>query len=706
MTLRVGSAAGGCWPTPEQELLLQAALLPGSRGVDAWREWSARVDLDALDFGSHRLLPLLHRNLLGRVDDPRMPKYKGVYRYNLVKNRLLVHAAHPVLQAFHAAGIETLLLKGVALVLRYYQDPGLRPMDDFDVLVPAAHATAAMGILRDHGWTPLLDKPEQWIPIRHSTPFRDVTGRQIDLHWHVMWECWRGNADDEFWRAARAGDIEGLPTRTLDPTDQLFHVCVHGAEWNEIPPIRWVADATTVIRAAKGGIDWSRLVAHARHRRVTGPLQDCLAYLREALDEPVPIEVVRELRRTPRSWCERVRYRDRRRGPAAPTTREIVSSLWTDGSWLLSSTPARHAPLALARFVQNRWKVPSLRRLPLFLVGRAARRLLVRPFALRRAKQEMPPPGREVARSRPAPALPSIPPGPIAPQNGARGGSAAGAETSHARLTLIAPARFAWSRVAADLRALWDARDLLLTLSRHRFRVRYRQSVLGVVWAVLQPLALMLTYTVIFSHVARVDTGALPYPVFVYVALLPWTYLSTVLTSASNALVSHANLVTKISFPREVLPLSYVAAALVDIVLAFGLFLGLMAYWRIQVPVTALYVGPLLVLLAAFAAALALLLSAVQARMRDVSMALPLVLQVWLFASPVVYALDAVPASLRSVYILNPLVGIVDGFRRALLLGLPPDPMAMAVSTAVTVVLLPLAYGYFRWEVATIADRI
>jgi lipopolysaccharide transport system permease protein len=248
--------------------------------------------------------------------------------------------------------------------------------------------------------------------------------------------------------------------------------------------------------------------------------------------------------------------------------------------------------------------------------------------------------------------------------------------------------------------------DLLLALTAHRINVRYKQSVLGPVWAVLQPLAMMIIFTVVFSVISSVPSNGQPYALFAYAGLLPWTAFAAALGSAATSLVSHAPLVTRVYFPREILPLTYVFAALFDLLVASSV-LGLLLAWH-SVPVTAAFVWvvPILALLAALTLAVSLVLCAVNVRIRDVGVAMPVLLQFWMFASPVIYPLEAVPAAWRDWYILNPMVGVVDGFRRAVLNGQAPDPAAISASIATVVVLLPAAYLWFKHVEATMADHI
>jgi lipopolysaccharide transport system permease protein len=270
----------------------------------------------------------------------------------------------------------------------------------------------------------------------------------------------------------------------------------------------------------------------------------------------------------------------------------------------------------------------------------------------------------------------------------------------------IRPPSFAPTRLFGSLRDLMDYWDLFLTLSLHRLKVRYKQSLLGWAWAVLQPLSLMVIYTVIFSVVTRVPSEGIPYSLFVYSALLPWTFFSTVVGTSATSLVSHTQLITKVYFPREILPLTYLVAGLFDFLIAAVILAAMMLYHHIQVTLYALYLIPIMGVLIAFSMALALFLSALQVRVRDIGLAMPLVMQLWMFATPVVYPLSQVPARFRSFYILNPLVGPVEGFRRVLLQSQPPDDVSLRVAAVISLILLPISYLFFKHREASMADII
>jgi lipopolysaccharide transport system permease protein len=273
------------------------------------------------------------------------------------------------------------------------------------------------------------------------------------------------------------------------------------------------------------------------------------------------------------------------------------------------------------------------------------------------------------------------------------------------RLTVIRPPSFSL-KYLGDLVKLWQYRDLLYTLTVHRIKVRYKQSVLGIAWAILQPVSLMLIYTVIFSYIARMPSDGTPYAIFAYTALLPWSSFSTTLSNATNGLVSHSHLVTKVYFPREILPLTYVIAGMFDFLIASSVLVGLLVYYDIRLTAYALYALPIVGVLLIFTTAMSLLFSATQVRFRDVGVAMPLLLQLWMFATPVVYPLSAVPVSLRPFYSINPMVGLIENFRQVMLRGAPPNLKLLAIAAAGSFLLLIASYVYFKHIESTVADII
>ena len=262
------------------------------------------------------------------------------------------------------------------------------------------------------------------------------------------------------------------------------------------------------------------------------------------------------------------------------------------------------------------------------------------------------------------------------------------------------------SRLLTSLADLTEHRDLLWTLIRHRVRVRYKQSVLGIAWAVLQPVTLMLIFTLAFGRIAKLPSEGLPYPLFVYSGLLMWSFLATGLSTTTHSVVAHAQLITKVYFPREVLPLSYVAAALFDWAIGALVLAGMLAYYDHPVTKVLLAVLPLLVLQTGLLIAAGFLLAALQVRFRDVGMAVPLVTYLWLFCTPVGYSLASVPDGYRWWFLLNPMTGIVESFRAIVLRGSLPDAQLLLVPVLLTAVLLPLGYAAFKRTEATMADVV
>jgi lipopolysaccharide transport system permease protein len=217
---------------------------------------------------------------------------------------------------------------------------------------------------------------------------------------------------------------------------------------------------------------------------------------------------------------------------------------------------------------------------------------------------------------------------------------------------------------------------------------------------------MMLIFTLIFSLIAKMPSEGAPYAIFAYAALLPWNYFSSGVSNATNSLVSHAEFVTKVYFPREILPITYVVGALFDFGVASILLAGLMIYYHVPLSLNALYAVPIMLILTCFALAMSFFFSATQVRFRDIGVAVPLLLQVWLFATPVIYPLSAVPERWRPFYVLNPMVGVIESFRQVILRGAAPETSSLLISAAISVVMLVASYLYFKLVEATMADFV
>lgn len=253
---------------------------------------------------------------------------------------------------------------------------------------------------------------------------------------------------------------------------------------------------------------------------------------------------------------------------------------------------------------------------------------------------------------------------------------------------------------------LYNARELLYSWTFREFRVRYSQSIMGAAWAIVQPLVLMLIFSAVFSFGLKIDTGDIPYPLFSYVGTLPWTLFATSITFAVPSLVSNMNLVSKIYFPREVLPISSILVGLVDFVIAAALLVPMLIYFRVPITWTVMLVPLILLVQTLFTIGISLFASAVNVFFRDVRFIVPLALQVWMYLSPVIYPPSAVPEQLRTLYFLNPMAAIIDSYRRVLLLGQLPDWPYLGLSAVVSLIVLVLGYRYFKNAERQFADLI
>ncbi len=257
-----------------------------------------------------------------------------------------------------------------------------------------------------------------------------------------------------------------------------------------------------------------------------------------------------------------------------------------------------------------------------------------------------------------------------------------------------------------DLAELWRFRELLYVLIVRELKIRYKQAAIGVGWAIIQPILAVLIFTVIFGQFAKIDTGGTPYAVFAFAAVLPWTYFAEAVRRASTGLVSDADLIRKVYFPRLIVPFAMVSAPLVDFMTGLVVLLALCAWYGIT-PTPAFLLLPIFVLVAqALALSIGLWLGPFSVRFRDVIHALPFVVQVWLYASPVAYPASIVPERWRLLYSLNPMVGVIEGFRWALLGTAQPDFRAMAISAVFITLSLGLGVVYFRKMERSFADVI
>ncbi|GIU78022.1 MAG: transport permease protein [Bryobacteraceae bacterium] len=274
---------------------------------------------------------------------------------------------------------------------------------------------------------------------------------------------------------------------------------------------------------------------------------------------------------------------------------------------------------------------------------------------------------------------------------------------AEAPVLVIEPSR-GW--VGLKLRELWEYRELVYFLIWRDVKVRYKQTVLGALWAIIQPLFSMLVFTVVFGKLAKMPSDGIPYPLFSYAALLPWNYFAQGLSSSSDSLVGSANLIRKVYFPRLAIPVAAVCGGVVDFLIAFGVLLLMMGYFGVAPTANVVWLPFYLLLALVTALGVGLWLSALNVQYRDVKYTVPFLVQFWMYATPIVYPSSLLPEPWKTLYGLNPMAGVVEGFRWALLgVKTPPGAMVWASAGAAVVLLVSGAYFFRRME-KTFADVV
>ena len=257
-----------------------------------------------------------------------------------------------------------------------------------------------------------------------------------------------------------------------------------------------------------------------------------------------------------------------------------------------------------------------------------------------------------------------------------------------------------------NLKEIWNYRELLYFLVWRDVKVRYKQTLIGVTWVILQPLLTMMIFTLVFSYLAKIPSEGVPYPIFAYAALLPWTYFSHAIGRCASSVIGDAGLITKVYFPRLIIPLASVIPPFFDFCWSLLILFGMMAWYGISLS-WALLAAPAFLLLALLTAlGVGLWLSALNVRYRDVNHVVPFMIQIWMFASPIVYPVSLVPEKWRLLYSLNPMVGVIEGFRWGILGKASPDPMVLGISSFMVLALLAGGIVFFKRMEKTFADDI
>jgi hypothetical protein len=253
-------------------------------------------------------------------------------------------------------------------------------MDDFDLLVPTEQAPEAIDLLVKLGWTP-ADKPleainETYISVAHATAFEDVYDLQIDLHWHTFSECCYPNADDDFWKDKVEANIHGVSTHALNPTDQLLHVCVHGARWNLVSPLRWIADAMMIMNTSRSEIDWDRLITQAQKRYYILPLKDTMNYLRDLLNAPIPLSILESIKNIRISKkVERIEYWAKNNPVRFTGALPDYFARYLRYSWMVRTTGLSNQSIGFPRYLQHIWGADHLWHVPFYAAFKGFRRI-------------------------------------------------------------------------------------------------------------------------------------------------------------------------------------------------------------------------------------------------------------------------------------------------------------------------------------------
>jgi len=257
-----------------------------------------------------------------------------------------------------------------------------------------------------------------------------------------------------------------------------------------------------------------------------------------------------------------------------------------------------------------------------------------------------------------------------------------------------------------NIRTLFHHRDFWMMWTLREIQIRYKQSLLGTAWALLQPLSLMVIFSVIFGYLLKVQSGGVPYPLFVYSSLLPWTFFANAINNSVPSLISNLNLVTKIYFPREILPLAGIGAAFVDFLVGAVLYIFMMVIYGIPARVVLSWIPLLIFVQLLLTIGVSLIASTVIVFFRDVRFVVPLVLQVWMYLSPVIYPLETIPEKWRGLYLLNPIAALIDGYRRVILYGTTPQWQYLVPGLVISVIIFIGGYLFFKRMEPIFADII
>jgi hypothetical protein len=369
----------GLFPTAEQYLVLKAALAPRAEALAAYAEWRRTLDIAAeFNYEVFRLVPLLYERLreLG-VSDDLTGRLKGAYRMAWVKAQQLKEQTRPIIEGLADAGIRILAIKGSALGELYYRNPALRPMADYDLVVPESEVPTARRVLMALGYASWMPLNDDTIRFRHAMCFADARDREFDLHWHVSYDLCDDGADRWFWHGAQEFELAGRRVWAPDATRLLFHTILHGLRWNPEPPIRWIPDAVLLLRQSGDAIDWRAFVGFTEQRSVCRRIALGLKYLHDHFAPGIPAEVIERLENRPIALIERLENRTALTS-TEQACRGFFGSFWVE---IVPYTRYAHGKgvlafwLGLVDYLKFFWGLPRRRDIAPYLARRFATRV-------------------------------------------------------------------------------------------------------------------------------------------------------------------------------------------------------------------------------------------------------------------------------------------------------------------------------------------
>jgi hypothetical protein len=357
----------------DEKLLLHAIIdNDEDKSLNSFKQWTRMINFDEMEGGSFRLIPLLYKRLSLRQDDfEHKIRMKGIYRYFLYKNNLIIHKSKNMLEALNNHHIPFIVLKGASLLASYYDDRALRPMSDMDILVHKEDVYKAIQVLSDLGWHSKSNKDVALnINSRNAMGFKNDEGFEIDIHWHVIYQCCWDGADKCYWNNTEEAMLTDMKVRILSPTLLLLHTCAHGIRWNEMSAIRWITDACKIIEKRGRDIDWQLLYREAEEKRLVYCLKRAMDILKEEFSVTIPEDFIKLINSVKPSSQEKKLYNEL----INPSKFSYIKTRWYIYSLGASDKSFFGKIVGLPTYLQKLWNLNSKRQVIKLLISKSRRR--------------------------------------------------------------------------------------------------------------------------------------------------------------------------------------------------------------------------------------------------------------------------------------------------------------------------------------------